>query len=75
MEQRNYNYQVWAELSVLQTCLNLVWYYMAAGLLYLLTGRVRLSAGAVTALFVGIGLANRYVIRFRGRDHLPRGPA
>ena len=71
VEQMNYNYQVWAELSVLQTCLNLVWYYMAAGLLYLLTGRVRLSAGAVTALFVGIGLANRYVIRFRGRTIFP----
>lgn len=71
VEQMNYNYQVWAELSALQTCLNLVWYYMAAGLFYLLTGRVRLSAGAVTALFVGIGLANRYVIRFRGRTIFP----
>ena len=71
VEQMNYNYNLWAELSALQTCLNLVWYYMAAGLLYLLTGRVRLSAGAVTAFFVLVGLANRYVIRFRGRTIFP----
>ena len=42
-----------------------------AGVLYLATGRVRLTAGLTTALFVLIGLANRYVIRFRGRTIFP----
>lgn len=71
VEQMNYNYLVWEELTPLQIALNLVWYYMAAGVLYLVTGRVRLTAGLTTALFVLIGLANRYVIRFRGRTIFP----
>ena len=71
VEQMNYNYLVWEELTPLQIALNLVWYYMAAGVLYLATGRVRLTAGLTTALFVLIGLANRYVIRFRGRTIFP----
>lgn len=71
VEQMNYNYQVWEELSALQIALNLVWYYMAAGLLYLITGRVRLTAGLTTGLFTFVGLANRYVIHFRGRTIFP----
>ena len=71
VEQMNYNYLVWEELSALQIALNLVWYYMAAGLLYLVTGRVRLTAGLTTGLFVFVGLANRYIIQFRGRTIFP----
>ena len=71
VEQMNYNYLVWEELTPLQTVLNLVWYYMAAGILYLVTGRVRLTAGLITGLFVFVGLANRYVIHFRGRTIFP----
>ena len=71
VEQMNYNYLVWEELSALQITLNLVWYYMAAGLLYLVTGRVRLTAGLTTGLFVFVGLANRYIIHFRGRTIFP----
>ena len=71
VEQMNYNYLVWEELSALQIALNLVWYYMAAGLLYLVTGRVRLTAGLTTGLFVFVGLANRYIIHFRGRTIFP----
>ena len=71
VEQMNYNYVVWEELTPLQIALNLVWYYMAAGVLYLATGRVRLTAGLTTAIFVFVGLANRYVIRFRGRTIFP----
>ena len=44
VEQMNYNYLVWEELTPLQIALNLVWYYMAAGVLYLATGRARLTA-------------------------------
>ena len=71
VEQMNYNYLLWEELSALQIALNLVWYYMAAGLLYLVTGRVRLTAGLTTGLFVFVGLANRYIIHFRGRTIFP----
>lgn len=71
VEQMNYNYLIWEELSALQIGLNLVWYYMTAGLLYLATGRVRLTAGLTTGLFVFVGLANRYIIRFRGRTIFP----
>lgn len=71
VEQMNYNYQLWRELSALQILLNLVWYYMLAGLLYLAVGRLALSAGLSAGLFVCIGLANRYVIHFRGRTIFP----
>lgn len=71
VEQMNYNYLVWEELSALQIALNLVWYYMAAGVIYLVTGRVRLTAGFTTVLFTFVGLANRYVIHFRGRTIFP----
>ena len=71
VEQMNYNYDLWSALSTLQAVLNLVWYFMAAGALYLLTGRVRASAGGTAVLFALIGLANRYVIRFRGRTIFP----
>ena len=71
VEQMNYNYLVWEELTPLQIALNLVWYYMLAGVLYLVTGRVRLTAGLTTGLFTFVGLANRYVIHFRGRTIFP----
>ncbi len=71
VEQMNYNYLVWKELSALQIALNLAWYYMLAGVLYLVTGRVRLTAGLTAGFFVFVGLANRYVIHFRGRTIFP----
>ena len=71
VEQMNYNYLVWEVLFPIEIALNLVWYYMVAGLLYLFTGRLVLSAGLTTGVFTLIGLANRYVIHFRGRTIFP----
>lgn len=71
VECMNYNYAPWRDFSLLQIGLNLVWYYMIAGAVYLLAGRLVLSAGISAGLFVLIGLMNRYVIRFRGRTIFP----
>ena len=71
VECMNYNYAPWKDFSLLQIGLNLVWYYMIAGAVYLLAGRLVLSAGISAGLFVLIGLMNRYVIRFRGRTIFP----
>ena len=55
---------------LLQIDLNLVWYYMIAGAVYLLAGRRSLRRDSA-GLFVLIGLMNRYVIRFRAAPSFP----
>ena len=70
VEQMNWN-QPWSSFSKLQVALNLVWYYLIACGLYLLLGRRNLSAGTALTLCFAIGMANRYVIRFRGRTIFP----
>ena len=70
VEQMNWN-QPWSSFSKLQVALNLAWYYLIACGLYLLLGRRNLSAGTALALCFAIGMANRYVIRFRGRTIFP----
>ena len=59
------------DFSPLYLALNLAFYYLIALLLYLITGRTKLSAGLSLGLFWFIGLANRYVYNFRGRAILP----
>lgn len=58
-------------LSVVQCILNLVWYYLFFALLTLLFGRIRRAAALGTVLSFGIGLANHYVLTFRGRIIFP----
>ena len=70
VEQMNWN-QPWSSFSKLQVALNLAWYYLIACGLYLLLGRRNLSAGTALTLCFAIGMANRYVIRFRGRTIFP----
>lgn len=60
-----------ATLSPLYLALNLAFYYLIALLLYLITGRTKLSAGISLGLFWFIGLANCYVYTFRGRAIVP----
>jgi len=55
----------------LQIVLNLIWYYIAALCVWLILGRRTLSAGVTACLFLLVGMANRYVIRFRGRTIFP----
>lgn len=60
-----------AALSVIQGLLNLVWYYLFFGLLLLVLGRMRRSAALATVACFAIGLANHYVLSFRGRIIFP----
>ena len=57
--------------STLQVAPNLAFYYIIALLVWLITGRRNLSCGISTALFWLIGMANHYVIAFRGRTIFP----
>ena len=51
--------------------LGLIWYYMIAGIIYLLRGKV-IPAGRIAAiLFWAIGNADHYVLCFRGRSIFP----
>ncbi|NCB62322.1 MAG: LTA synthase family protein [Clostridia bacterium] len=70
VEVMNYNH-LFRDLTFAQTALNLLWYAVAALILFLITGRRTMTAGAALALYLFIGLANRYVIRFRGRTIFP----
>ncbi|MGM9612255.1 MAG: LTA synthase family protein [Butyricicoccus sp.] len=58
-------------LSVVQCILNLVWYYLFFALLTLLFGRIRSAAALGMVLSFLIGLANHYVLTFRGRIIFP----
>ena len=57
--------------STLQVALNLAFYYIIALVAWLIVGRRNLSCGISTALFWVIGMANHYVIAFRGRTIFP----
>lgn len=70
VEVLNYN-NPWTSFSFLQVVLNLIWYYLITGVLYLIIGRRKLTAGVALTLFWLIGMANRYVIAFRGRTIFP----
>ena len=70
VEVLNYNDPI-RDLTLLQVILNLVWYYLITGVLYLLIGRRKLSAGVALTVFWVLGMANRYVISFRGRTIFP----
>ncbi len=51
--------------------LNLVWYYMVAGLLYLAIGKRKSSAIASASFFFVLGLVDSYFFAFRGRVLFP----
>lgn len=58
-------------LSGKEILLNLVWYYMVAGLLYGICGRRKLSAILCASFFLVIGLIDSYFFAFRGRVIFP----
>lgn len=60
-----------SELSLLQVFLNLIWYYMISGAIFLLVGRRNLSAGISATLFWILGNIETYVYRFRWRVIFP----
>lgn len=65
------NYNTLASFSPLQVALNLAFYYLLAGVVYAIAGRRNLSCGIAVTLFWLIGMANHYVISFRGRTIFP----
>lgn len=58
-------------LTAEQVALNLIWYYLIYWLLRLLLGRKGLAAGVSSAACFLFGLANHYVLTFRGRIIFP----
>ena len=70
VEVLNYNNPI-TSFSLLQVVLNLIWYYLITGVLYLIIGRRKLTAATALTIFWLIGMANRYVISFRGRTIFP----
>lgn len=65
------NYNSLASFTPLQIALNLGFYYTISGVVYLIFGRRNLSCAVSTVLFWVIGMANHYVISFRGRTIFP----
>ncbi len=59
------------DLTPLEIALNLVWYYMIAGLVQLIVGHRNKSAQVSAILCWCIGCINHYIIRFRGRSIFP----
>lgn len=70
VETLNYN-SLFTDLTPAQMALNLLWYAVPAVVVFFITGRRCMTAGIVMGLYVFIGLADRYVIRFRGRTIFP----
>ncbi|MEG1878330.1 MAG: LTA synthase family protein [Pseudoflavonifractor sp.] len=70
VELLNHNH-ILTDFSGLQIGLNLAFYYILAGLVFLVTGRRNLSCGISVVLFWGLGMANHYVTSFRGRTIFP----
>jgi hypothetical protein len=70
VETQNYN-NLLTDLTPLEIGLNLIWYYMLAGLIYLILGRRNRSAQWSAGVCFAIGCINRYVIHFRGRSIFP----
>lgn len=70
VEALNYN-NPWTGFSAVQILLNLGLYYLGAAILYFITGRRALSAQLGMLLAWCIGMANHYVIAFRGRTIFP----
>lgn len=61
----------WFSLSWLEIFLNLIWYYMFAGILLLICRRLRLSAIISVIAFAVMGLIDSYFFAFRGRVIFP----
>ena len=70
VEYLNYN-DPWTGFTPVQIGLNLVWYYLLELVLYFLRGRRVSAAKWSLGLAWGVGMANHYLISFRGRTLFP----
>ena len=70
VEYLNYN-DPWTGFTPVQIGLNLVWYYLLELVIYFLRGRRVSAAKWSLGLAWGVGMANHYLISFRGRTLFP----
>ena len=66
------NYNSWDDLTPVQIALNLAWYYLLELVFYFVRRRRRAAAAKwAFGIAWGIGMANHYLISFRGRTLFP----
>ena len=66
------NYNSWDDLPPVQIALNLAWYYLLELVFYFVRRRRRAAAAKwAFGIAWGIGMANHYLISFRGRTLFP----
>lgn len=70
VEYLNYN-DPWHDFSAVQIGLNLIWYYLLEAIFYFARGRRVSAAKWALGIAWGFGLANHYLISFRGRTLFP----
>ena len=70
VEVLNYNNPI-SSFTPLQVALNLVWYYLGEFFFFFLRGRITGAAKWSLGFAWGWGMANHYVIAFRGRTLFP----
>lgn len=66
------NYNSWDDFTPVQIALNLAWYYLLELVFYFVRRRRRVAAAKWSfGISWGIGMANHYLISFRGRTLFP----
>ena len=66
------NYNGWDDFTPVQVALNLAWYYLLELLFYFVRRRRRVAAAKwAFGISWGLGMANHYLISFRGRTLFP----
>ena len=66
------NYNSWDDFTPVQIALNLAWYYLLELVFYFVLRRRRVAAAKwAFGIAWGIGMANHYLISFRGRTLFP----
>ena len=66
------NYNSWYDFTPVQIALNLAWYYLLELVFYFVRRRRRVAAAKwAFGIAWGIGMANHYLISFRGRTLFP----
>ncbi|OUQ79008.1 LTA synthase family protein [Flavonifractor sp. An10] len=66
------NYNSWDDFTPVQIALNLAWYYLLELVFYFVRRRRRIAAAKwAFGIAWGIGMANHYLISFRGRTLFP----
>ena len=71
VEYLNYN-NPWTDFTSLQTALNLAWYYLGELFFYFVLRRRASAVKWAMGIAWGLGMANHYLISFRGRTLFPR---